>query len=138
MKPARTKKLKFLCVLVALGLAFLWFMPAMAQTRVDTSGLKQRFDEAYLQLLENPSDRMLNLNYAGLAMQMRDYEAAISPLERILMNEPANAKIRLQVGILYQSLGSQLIAEQYFLEAMNTPGASADVVKQAKGYIDAM
>ncbi len=95
-------------------------------------------EASYARLLKNPTDRQLNLDYAALAMQMKDYESAIPPLERILMNEPDNAKIRLQIGILYHLLGSKTIAKEYFLEARSTPGAPTAVVQEAEGYLHGM
>src|SRR5579863_7135658 len=91
--------------------------------------------ESYIRLLEHPADRQLNLNYAKQAMQLKDYEAAIPPLERILMNEPLNAKICLQIGILYHLLHSDTIAREYFLEAKSTPGARPAITKEADGYL---
>lgn len=104
----------------------------------DEQNIKAQFEQAYTRLLADPSNRELNLNYAAMAMQMQDFEAAISPLERILMNEPKNAKIRLQIGILYNSLGSKMIARQYFEEVLATPGAPEAVVEEAKGHLNAI
>lgn len=103
-----------------------------------TAALRKQLDETYERTLKHPNDRALSLEYAAIAMKLNDYEAAISPLERILMNEPQNAKIRMQIGVLYRSLGSKLIAKQYFEEAASTKGAPPDVVEEAKGYLNAM
>ena len=97
--------------------------------------LKAQFEAHYAQLLEHPSDRSLNLTYAAEAMQLQDYEAAISPLERILMPEPGNAKIHLQIGILYHLLGSDMIARQYFEDTLAIPDAPSAVTEEAKGYL---
>jgi len=102
------------------------------------AALRKQLDETYERVLKNPQDRALSLEYAAIAMKMNDFEAAISPLERILMNEPQNAKIRLQIGILYRSLGSKVIAKQYFEEAASTQGAPPAVVEEAKGYLNAI
>jgi Flp pilus assembly protein TadD len=115
---------------LALG-ALVLATPAVAQD--DTA--RVALEQSYQALLQNPGDRQLNLNYAALAMQLKDYESAIPPLERILMNEPANAKIRLQIGILYHLLGSRVIAKDYFMETVATPGAPAEIVKEAQGYL---
>ncbi len=115
--------------ILAFSCALAFALPALAQ------GEANPLERSYAALLKNPTDRQLNLDYAGLAMQIKDYESAIPPLERILMNEPGNAKIRLQIGILYHLLGSDMIAKQYFMEARSTPGAPAEVIKEADGYL---
>ena len=117
------------------ALAFLT-LTSVASAADDAELRTQSQEQNYLrQLLENPSDRSLNLNYAAQAMQLHDYEAAISPLERILMHEPDNAKIHLQIGILYHLLGSDLIARQYFEDTLATPGVSPAITEEAQGYL---
>ena len=123
-------------ITATIALAFL-FMSGIA-VAADDAELREQLQDNYAHLLDNPSDRSLNLSYAAQAMRLHDYEAAISPLERILMHEPGNAKIHLQVGILYHLLGSDLIAKQYFEDTLVIPGASGDVTGEAQGYLHGM
>lgn len=104
-------------------------------TMAAEENLNLTVQQSYVRLLEHPTDRQLNLNYAKLVMQRKDYEAAIPPLERILMSEPLNAKICLQIGILYHLLHSDRVAKEYFLEAKSTPGAPVAIIKEADGYL---
>jgi len=104
----------------------------------DDAALKAELDASYEQLLKDPSNKNLNLNYASVAMRMKDYEAAISPLERVLMVEPENVKIRFQVGVLYRALGSNVIAKEYFRDVVAHEGASPAMVDEAKGYLNAI
>lgn len=114
---------------VVLGLALL------AQAASAQVSSRKELDEAYAQVLQHPMDRQITLNYARIALELKDYEAAIPPLERILMSEPGNARIKLQVGILYRALGSKLMARQYFADAAQTQGAPAEVVSEAEDYL---
>lgn len=114
---------------LVLGLALLT-QAAAAQT-----ASRPELDEAYAQVLQHPMDRQLTLNYARIALELKDYEAAIPPLERILMSEPENARIKLQVGILYRALGSKLMARQYFADAAQTKDAPGEIIKEAEDYL---
>lgn len=97
--------------------------------------LQRQFDDAYMELLSNPGDLDLTLKYAELAVDIGDYEAAIPPLERILMSNPDLPKIRLELGILYYLLGSNDLAKNYFKEAKQGAKAQPDIVKQADDYL---
>lgn len=121
-----------------LSLFFLLTTAPAALASEQQSALSREFLQSYEQLLVTPTDRSLNFKYASLAMQLRDYESAIPPLERVLMSEPDNAKLRLQLGILYNALKSSSIAQEYFQSAIDTPGAPADVVEEARVYLNGM
>lgn len=127
---------KHLNKLICIALSSFWLavlsMPAQA---ADSAPLRQQRDESYQRLLENPADRPETLLYAAINMRMGDYESAIPPLERILMHEPANAKIRMQIGVLYKSLGSKLLAREYLSKARDTKDAEAKIVERAKEYL---
>ena len=92
----------------------------------------------YSQLMEDPTNRSLNLKYSTIMSRGGDYEAAIPPLERLLVNDPNNAWLMLQLGTLYQALNSKSMAATYLNQAMNEPTASSDVVKKAKNLLSHM
>lgn len=82
-------------------------------------------DAAYQQLLANPSDVALTLKYAKLCSAAGDYEAAIAPLERLLISKPNSPKLRLEIGILYYLLGSYDTAKPYLKAAKKDPKLAA-------------
>lgn len=98
----------------------------------------QEANTLYVQLLENPTDRSLNLKYSATMSRGGDYEAAIPPLERLLINEPNNAWLMLQLGTLYKALGSKNMAATYLNQAINEPTASSDVVQQSQQLLGSM
>lgn len=104
-------------------------------TEADKDHARKEMDTLYQQLLSNPSDKTLTMRYATMAMQAEDYEAAIPPLERILMSEPDNAKVKLNLGVMYHALGSYTMAKSYFTDAKQTKSAPADVVSQADDWL---
>src|SRR4051812_26729089 len=95
-------------------------------TEADKEHARKEMDTLYQQMLINPGDKALTMRYANSAMQAEDYEAAIAPLERILMSEPDNAKVKLNLGVMYHALGSYTMAKSYFTDARQTKSAPAD------------
>lgn len=96
---------------------------------------KLEINQLYDALLINPTDRSLNLRYSTTLAKAGDYEAAIAPLERILVSEPQNAWLMLQLGILYNSLNSKIMARTYLEQAIHAPNVSSDVVQKAQALL---
>lgn len=99
------------------------FMLSATAHANDTAALSR--DAAYQQLLANPSDIGLTLKYAKLCSLAGDYEAAIPPLERLLISKPDSPKLRLEIGILYYLLGSYDTAKTYLIDAKKDPELAA-------------
>lgn len=86
----------------------------------------------YDKLMSKPDDRELNLRYATLNARIGDYESAIPPLERLLINEPNNSWLQLQLGGLYKALGSKAVALSYLQNVVNNASAPKETVEQAR------
>lgn len=86
-------------------------------------------------LLQNPTDRSLNLRYSATLSKAGDYEAAIPPLERILVNEPHNAWLMTQLAVLYNALNAKLMARTYLKRALAEPDISAEVAQKARALL---
>jgi hypothetical protein len=82
---------------------------ALADTASDRDARNALFDE----LLRDPANVELNLRYAELSEKLGDTEAAISALERLVVYAPDRTDIRLQLGLLYLSIGSNDMARSY-------------------------
>lgn len=94
-----------------------------------------RFDALYEQLLADPANVDLTLEYAELAVEIGDYEAAIPPLERLLISNPGANKIKLELGMMYYLLGSFDAARGYFTEITQDAAAKPELVRQAQDYL---
>lgn len=92
----------------------------------------------YAQILTDPGNRDLNLRFSALMATKGDYEAAIPPLERILLREPENAWLQMQLGNLYKALGSKAMARTYLDSVLHNPKASPEVVGQARQTLSEM
>lgn len=114
------------------------FLAIPAQSEESYGAKQAQFKEMYAQLLDDPSNTDLTLQYAELAAELGDYEAAVSPLERLLMSNPDVPKIRLELGILYYLLGSYDMAKTYLQEAKQAQSAKPEIIEQADEYLQRM
>jgi hypothetical protein len=100
---------------------------------------KQReMDELFQRALRDPGNAELTLRYAGVAIELGDYEAAVTALERILFFNPGLYRARLELGVLYYRLGSYGIARAYLEEARAAPDASPEAVALCDRYLAAL
>jgi hypothetical protein len=124
--PQRARKV-VLCMIAAALLA----APAAAE------GLATERQAVFARMLDAPADRALMLRYAQLSVALRDYEAAVSTLERLIDLEPGNATARLELATAYFALGNYPLAE-YHLAAASASGAlGPDQIAAANAYREA-
>lgn len=97
--------------------------------------LKQQFDKAFEAVLADPSNIDATMHYATLAIEMKDYEAAIPAYERVLIFNPELHDIRLGLGVLYNLLESKDMAKVYFQEVIDNEAAPAEIRKTAENYM---
>ncbi|MEO0760579.1 MAG: hypothetical protein AAFZ09_02040, partial [Pseudomonadota bacterium] len=96
--------------LVICALATAW--PAAGQEGEDT--LRARQDALFAELLERPDDLRLMFAYARVSLELRDYEAAIATLERMLVYRQDLDSVRLELAVAYFALGSYEVSKLYF------------------------
>jgi tetratricopeptide (TPR) repeat protein len=82
---------------------------------------QQQLDEGFRQVLQNPGDTAANASYAQHLVDAGDYEKAIATLERMLITDPSQTQVRVEVGALYFRLGSYETARVYFQRALEDP-----------------
>lgn len=82
-------------------------VPALAQETIDRS-------DAFNAVLANPGDPAAMLTYARASVADRDYEAAVSTLERLLDFEPNHSAARYELAVAYFALGSYEISRFHF------------------------
>lgn len=79
---------------------------------------------AYVQA--HPEDDEAAYRFVILTAEVKDYEAGVGALERVLMFNPKLARARKELGFLYSRLGNWDLAAQYLREARES-GALDDV-----------
>ena len=119
-----------------LMLALWWVQPAQAADGL--AAKQQQFDALYMELLDNPLDEDKTLSYAELAVESGDYEAAIPPMERLLLLNPNVARLKLELGILYYLLGSHDVAKSYLVQVQQSMDADPSHKTQANSYLQRM
>ncbi|MTI42123.1 hypothetical protein E1178_00665 [Roseibium hamelinense] len=89
-------------------------------------------------MLENPADLDTAFDYAAIAAQNGDFEAAISTYERMLIYAPGLARVQLELGVLYYRLGSFETARNYFFSALSAPNVPPEVQQRVETYLAAI
>ena len=65
----------------------------------------------------------------------RDYEGAISTMERMLIYAPNTPRIQFELGVLYYRLGAYDVSRSYFEQVLANPSVPPDVANQVRLYI---
>lgn len=80
--------------------------------------LQRQTDEAFRNLLQNPTDVSTTTDYVTLLLRAGNYEGAIAALERLLVLPGAPASLRIEIAALYAQLRSYTVAESLLNEAL--------------------
>ncbi len=115
--------------------------PAVAQQAAPapqaepTPQMRAAYDAAFQATLAKPADPDTLVKYAELAVQVGDYEGAISALERLLLIDGDQPEVKLELGVLYVRLGSFEAARNYFEEVLVSPTATDELKDKAEDYL---
>jgi len=99
------------------------------------SGESPHRDALFTQMMADPDNVRLALEYARLAADAGDLEGAVSTLERLRIFAPDSAEIQYQLAILYYRLGAFGVAKTYFDAASASPDLSARLRSRIPGYL---
>lgn len=100
-----------------------------------TETINKEFNQTFDKMMDDPSDIKITMQYANLAIEMKDYEAAIPALERILLFNPSLTDIKNKLGLMYYKLSSMDMARSYFEKARDSKNASPDVKQFSLKYL---
>jgi len=131
--------LRVLAILLAAWMATLLPLVSAAADDAppaDEQQLQQRYDALFQQMLERPTDLDLLFTFAGVAVQLGNYEAAIGAYERMLLLRPDLPRVQLELGALYYRLGSYQAARRYFELAQAAPDLPPTVAERATDYLE--
>ena len=93
--------------------------PASAQPTATLQELERQHEAAFQEIFKDPGNLDKTFRYAELAVELGNFEAAISALERMLLINPNLPRVRLELGVLYFRLGSYQLARTYLLRALD-------------------
>lgn len=96
--------------------------------------LRRAYDAAFEAMYRDPGDLDKTFAFAGLAVQVGDFEGAIAALERMLVVEPDLPRVRLELGVLYFRLGSYEVAATYFDELLADEAVPESIKDQVRAF----
>ena len=98
--------------------------------------LRQKQAEQFQAMFDRPEDLDLMFAYALTSIRLKDFEAAISTLDRMLVFNPALVRVRLELAASYFRIGSYPIARHYFVQVVESPNADDTVKSRANEFLD--
>lgn len=120
-----------------LGACLLLGQYAAAQTPAGESPeLRARQELLFDQMLQDPDNLNLMFEHALASIELQDYEAAISTLERMLIFNPQLARAKVELGAAYFRLGAYENARYYFLDVLENHEPPAEVTRRVNGFLD--
>ena len=139
MNAGGVRALSLACVLgLSLGMSLGFAPQAQAQnagigTVINAPAalqeLRGRQKQLFDQLIDKPDDLELMFEYAKVSIQLEDYEAAISTLERMLIYRQDLSRVRLELAVAYFNLGSYAASELYFDQVL-ADSQTPDIVRE--------
>lgn len=110
-------------LITILGFSIISLTSVKADAR-DQKIVQEEFLKAFDVMYAHPDDADATLRYAALALEKGDHEAAVSPLERLLMMNPQLPEVRLQLGRAY-----------YYLKSYDNARMHLEIVKKDKALM---
>ena len=126
--------------LLAAALTFPAAATAAANVMPQVSGaaltrLQGQRDTLFKQMLADPGNVELTLQYANLSAAAGDLEGAISALERLAIFAPELGRIKFELGVLYLRLAAYDIAKADFQAADAAADATPEMKASIAGYL---
>lgn len=117
---------KLASVLIICGALAVGPTPATAQEV--TPEQRAELEVLFEQILQDPTNLDVSYEYAKLAAEYGDYEAAITAYERLLLFNPNLSRVKAELGVLYYRLGSLDTARAYLEQARNEGDPPPEVI----------
>ncbi|HVO17363.1 MAG TPA: tetratricopeptide repeat protein, partial [Alphaproteobacteria bacterium] len=93
---------------------------------------RQAYDAAFKAMMADPGNLDKTFAFASLAVDVGDFDGAISALERMLLIDPNLPRVKLELGALYYRLGSYSMAQNYLDDALAAPNVPPEVAERAE------
>lgn len=108
---------------------------ADAQT-TGAGDLRAQQEALFQAMLQAPDDLEIMFDHALISIELLDYEAAISTLERMLIFNPGLNRAKVELGAAYFKLGAYENARYYFEDALASGDAPPEVVGRVNRFLD--
>ncbi len=122
---------------IGLALALLVAGGASAQqAAVSDDDLRIRQEKLFEAMLAAPDNLDVMFEHALTSIALKDYEAAISTLERLLIFNPSLARAKVELGAAYFRLGAYENARYYFDDVLTNDNPPDDVRLRITAFMD--
>lgn len=112
----------------------------VAATKPDAPGElltpEQRYEAAFEAMLADPSNPEIALDFTKAASEVGDVRGAIAALERILLVKPDLDNIKMELGLLYQRVGANELAQSYLGKVVNSEDMPETVEDRAQSALE--
>ena len=108
---------------------------ADAQT-TGAGDLRAQQEALFQAMLQAPDDLEIMFDHALISIELLDYEAAISTLERMLIFNPGLNRAKVELGAAYFKLGAYENARFYFQDALTSGNLPPTVVMRVSRFLD--
>ncbi len=106
------------------------------QQTADGGALRARQLALNEAMLRSPDDLELMFEHAMLSIDLRDYEAAITTLERMLIFNPKLSRAKVELGAAYFRLGAYENARYYFEDVLENDGPPPEVERRISAFLE--
>lgn len=97
--------------------------------------LRARQEALFAAMLQTPDDLDLMFDHALVSIALRDYEAAITTLERMLIFNPALGRAKVELGAAYFRLGAYENARYYFDDVLKNDAPPPEVERRVNSFL---
>lgn len=108
----------------------------MASAQTAEADLRARQEQIHAAMLAAPDDLDLMFEHALASIELRDYEAAINTLERMLIYNPNLSRAKVELGAAYFRLGAYENARYYFDDVLANDGPPPEVARRIHVFLD--
>lgn len=98
--------------------------------------LRARQEALYERLFAEPDNLELMFDHALVSVELRDYEAAITTLERMLIFNPSLSRAKVELGAAYFRLGAYENARYYFEDVLENDAPPPEVERRIGAFLD--
>ncbi len=95
------------------------------------------YDQFFTLFKDSPGDLELNFLLGRAALAKKDYEAAVMAFERVLIIDPAETAVKVELGKAFFYLGNVEMANRFFREALQAE-LPAGVRGNLEEFLDAI
>ena len=87
---------------------------------------RKAYDQAFKAMMADPGNLDKTFAFAGLAIDVGDFDGAISALERMLLIDPNLPRVKLELGV---------VAQNYLNDALASPNVPPEVTEKAERFL---